>query len=172
MALQISAEIGDSVQAAEANGFIGITYLNLNEYRTALYYLFHAYAKKELLDVPMIGFILANTGIAYQEMNMLDSALIYQKMSWSLARNSQMSAGKAFVLRAIGNVYNQMNFSDSAFYYYRNSLTITPDALNIGRTYSRMAILFYKLKKYDSTLFYANRAIIIWPHDFSKTNDA
>ena len=143
MALQISSEIGDSTQEAEALGFMGITYLNLKEYQTSLNYLFQAYAGKDLLEAPMIGFILANTSIAYREMNKLDSALIYQKMSWSIARNSQMLAGKAFVLREMGNVYSEMNFPDSAFYYYRYALAITPDLLNIGRTYSRMSILFF-----------------------------
>ena len=161
MALQTSSEIGDSALMAEAHGFIGIAYLNLKEYQTALHYLFQAYSQKDRLLVPMIGFILANTGIAYQEMNMLDSALIYQKMSWSLARTTQMAPGKAFVLRETGNVYSLMNLPDSAFYYYRYALAVTPDILNIGRTYSRMAILFYKLGEYDSTLYYANQALLL-----------
>ena len=161
MALQISSEIGDSVQAAEALGFIGITYLNLKEYQTALNYLFQAYAKKNILDIPMTGFILANTSITYREMNKLDSALIYQKMAWALARNTQMLPGKAFVLREMGNVYSQLNFPDSAFYYYRSALAITTDILNSGRTYGRMANLFYSLKEYDSALFYANRALLL-----------
>ncbi len=161
VALQISSEIGDSTQAAEAGAFIGITYLNLKEYQTALDYLFQAYARKDHLPVNMIGFILTNTGIAYQEKDMLDSALIYQKMAWALTRNSRMPAGKAFVLRELGNVYSLMNFPDSAFYYYRSSLAITPDVLNIGRTYSRMAILSYKLKNYDSALSYARRAMLL-----------
>ncbi len=156
---QISLEIGDITSIAETQGFIGITYLNLKEYQTALHYLFQAYAQKDLLDAPMTGFILANTGIAYQEMNMLDSALIYHKMSWSIARNTQMAPGKAFVLRETGNVYSLMNRPDSAFYYYRYSLAVTHDMLNIGRTYSRMAILFYKLGEYDSTFYYANQAL-------------
>ncbi len=159
MALQISSEIGDSSQAAEALGFIGITYINLKEYQTALNYLFQAYAKKNILRIPMVGFILANTSIAYLELNKLDSALLYQKMAWSVSRNSQMLPGKAFVLREMGNIYSKLNFSDSAFYYYRYALAITPDILNIGRTYSRMANLFFKLKKYDSVLFYANQAL-------------
>jgi signal transduction histidine kinase len=158
-ALQISSEIGDTTSIAETQGFIGITYLNLKEYQTALHYLFQAYAKKDRLDGPMTGFILANTGIAYQEMNMLDSGLIYQKMAWSVARNTQMAPGKAFVLRETGNMYSLMNLTDSAFYYYRYSLVVTRDILNSGRTYSRMAMLFYKLREYDSTLYYANQAL-------------
>jgi two-component system NtrC family sensor kinase len=161
VALQISSEIGDSIQATEALGFIGITYLNLKEQRTALNYLFQAYAKKDILDTPMIGFILANTIIAYRELNMLDSALVYQKMAWSIAQNSKMLPGKAFVLREMGNVYSELNLPDSAFYYYRYALGITPDVLNIGRTYGRMANLFYKLEQYDSVLFYANQALFL-----------
>ncbi|HET6766773.1 MAG TPA: tetratricopeptide repeat protein, partial [Chitinophagaceae bacterium] len=159
--LQISSEIGDSTLIAEAHGFIGIAYLNLKEYQTALQYLFQAYAQKDRLAGPMTGFILANTGIAYQEMKMFDSALIYVKMAWSIARNTQMAPGKAFVLRETGNVFSLIGQPDSAFYYYRYSLAVTPDILNIGRTYSRMAILFYNLKQYDSTLFYANQALAL-----------
>jgi len=159
-ALQISTETGDTTGIGESQGFIGITYLNLKEYQTALHYLFQAYIKKAHLPGPMKGFILANTSIAYQEMNMLDSALLYVKMAWSIARNTKMPPGKAFVLRETGNIYSLMNLPDSAFYYYRYALGITPDILNIGRTYSRMAILFYKLGQYDSTLYYANQALL------------
>ena len=160
MSFQISSEIGDSTHMAEAQGFIGMVYLNLKEYQIALHYLFQAYSKKDRLSLPMTGFILTNTGIAYQEMNMLDSALIYQKMAWSVILHTQMLPGKAFVLRETGNVYSLMNLPDSAFYYYRYALVVTTDVLNIGRTYSRMAILFYKLGKYDSTLHYANQALL------------
>jgi len=160
-ALQISLELEDSTSITEIQGFIGITYLNLKEYQTALHYLFLAFSKKERLPVPMAGFVLANTGIAYQEMNMLDSALIFQKMAWSLARTSQMASGKAFVLRETGNVYSLMDQPDSAFYYYRYALEVTSDVLNIARTYSRMAILFYKLGKHDSTLHYAKQALLL-----------
>ena len=166
--LQISSETGDTTGIGEVQGFIGITYLNLKEHQTALHYLFQAYAKKQHLIAPMRGFILANTGIAYQEMNMLDSALIYEKMAWSIAQNTQMAPGKAFVLRETGNIFSLMDQPDSAFYYYRYSLSVTPDILNIGRTYSRMAILFYKLKEYDSALYYANNALILGRRSFQK----
>ena len=166
--LQISSETGDTTGIGEVQGFIGITYLNLKEHQTALHYLFQAYAKKQHLIAPMRGFILANTGIAYQEMNMLDSALIYEKMAWSIAQNTQMAPGKAFVLRETGNIFSLMDQPDSAFYYYRYSLSVTPDILNIGRTYSRMAILFYKLKEYDSGLYYANNALILGRRSFQK----
>ena len=166
--LQISSETGDTTGIGEVQGFIGITYLNLKEHQTALHYLFQAYAKKQHLMGPMRGFILANTGIAYQEMNMLDSALIYEKMAWSIAQNTQMAPGKAFVLRETGNIFSLMDQPDSAFYYYRYSLSVTPDILNIGRTYSRMAILFYKLKEYDSALYYANNALILGRRSFQK----
>jgi two-component system NtrC family sensor kinase len=160
-ALKLSNETGDSLQAAEAQGFIGMTYLNLKEYRTALQYLFQSYAKEKILSTPMTGFLLSNTGIAYQEMNMLDSALLYQKRSWAIAQNSPMAPGRAFVLRAMGNVYNQLEMPDSAFYYYRYALNASQDILNTGRTYSRMAIVYLKLKEYDSTLYYASRALIL-----------
>jgi len=160
-ALQISSEIGDTSGIGATQGFIGITYLNLKEYQTALYYLFQAYAKKERLFDQMTGFILANTSIAYREMNMPDSALIYVKMAWSIAQNTQMTPGKAFVLRETGNIYSLMDRPDSAFYYYRYALAVTTDILNIGRTYSRMAIFFYKLKQFDSTLYYANKALAL-----------
>jgi two-component system NtrC family sensor kinase len=159
-AVQISTEVEDSIQQAAALGFMGMTYLNLREYRTALDYLFRAYAKKHLLETPMVGFVLSNTGIAYQEMDMMDSALVYQEMAWALAKNTPMAPGKAFVLRALGNIYSQLNNTDSAFYYYRYSLGITNDVLNIGRTYGRMALLYFNLKKYDSTLHYASRSLM------------
>ncbi|HET9747451.1 MAG TPA: tetratricopeptide repeat protein, partial [Chitinophagaceae bacterium] len=160
-ALQISLEIGDSARMAEAQGFIGIAYLSLKEYETALRYLFHAYSQKHFLAPQLTGFILTNTGVAYREMNRLDSALIYQKMAWLFARNVQMPALKAFVLRETGNVYILMDRPDSAFYYYRYALSVTPDILNVGRTYSRMAAIFHKLKQYDSILYYANHALAL-----------
>src|SRR5688572_7700751 len=158
-ALRISKEIGDTTSVASTQIFIGIAYLNLKEYQTALQYLFQGYSFKEYLPVPLAGFALANIGIAYQEMNLLDSALIYQKMAWALAQPTTMNAGKAFALRELGNIYDRRSQPDSAFYYYRYSLAVTSDLLNIGRTYSRMAMLFHKLGKDDSVIYYANRAL-------------
>ena len=158
-ALRISNEIHDSARIAGTQVFIGITYLNLKEYQTGLQYLFQAYANKEYLPAPVAGFALANTGMAYREMNMLDSALIYQKMAWSIAQPTTMNAGKSFALRELGNIYDLRNQPDSAFYYYRYSLTVTNDILNIGRTYSRMAMLFQKLGQDDSVVYFANQAL-------------
>ena len=167
-ALSISNEIRDTTYIAGAQVYIGITYLNLKEYPTALQYLFQAYSNKNYLPTPVAGFALANTGIAYREMNMLDSALLYQKMAWSMAQPTTMSAGKGFALRELGNIYDRKNQPDSAFYYYRYSLSVTNDLLNIGRTYSRMAMLFHKLGQDDSVIYFAKQALLLGRRSLQK----
>ncbi len=167
-ALRISNEIQDTSRIGATQVFIGITYLNLKEYRTALQYLFQAYSRKDYLPAPVAGFALANIGIAYQEMNMLDSALIYQKIAWALAQPTTMNAGKAFALRELGNIHDLRSQPDSAFYYYRYSLAVTNDLLNIGRTYSRMAMLFHKLGQDDSVIYFANQALLLGQRSLQK----
>ena len=167
-ALRISNEILDTTYIAGTQVFIGITYLNLKEYATALQYLFQAYSYKNHLPAPVAGFALANTGIAYQEMNMLDSALLYEKMAWSIAQPTTMNAGKSFALRELGNIFERLNQHDSAFYYYRYSLAVTNDLLNIGRTYSRMAMLFHKLGQDDSVIYFAKQALQLGRRSLQK----
>ncbi len=168
-ALRISREIKDKAMEGSSLTFIGIAYIGLEEFRTALDYLFQGYEiNKDRPDVNVTAFGLTNTGVAYQQLGMLDSALFYQNKAWQVGKNMSMKPGIAFMLRETGIIYALQHKYDSAFYYYRHALTISKDVLNVGRIYSRMAMLYDQMNKPDSVLHYARLALSLGQHSLQK----
>ncbi len=159
-ALRISREINDDAIEGKSLTYIGIAYIGLKEFRTALNYLFQANEiNKNRREINITAFGLTNIGVAYQQLGIFDSALIYQKMAWQVGKSMPIKAGIAFMLRETGITHELQHNYDSAFYYYRYALTISNDVLNVGRIYSRMAMLNEQLHKPDSTLHYARLAL-------------
>jgi signal transduction histidine kinase len=159
-ALRVGREIRDPSIEGGSLTFIGIAYIGLEEFRTALGYLFQAYEiNKNRSEVNILAFGLINIGAAYQQLNMLDSALIYQNMAWEVGKNMPMRAGIAFMLREKGIIYALQHKYDSALYYYRYALTVSNDILNVGRIYSRMAMLYEQADQPDSVYHYARLAL-------------
>ena len=81
-ALEISRELKNEEVESNSLGFIGVIYMELNEYRQAVQYFLPAISIKNRLPAsPPAVFILANTGISYHFLGMLDSALHYLRLA-------------------------------------------------------------------------------------------
>ena len=88
-ALEINLNNKDKMGEAITRGYIGFSYVDLNEYRQALPYLNEARIIFEKFGEPIHSTLnLANIGGAYEGMNMLDSALFFHKQA--LARSEQI----------------------------------------------------------------------------------
>ena len=105
-ALEISRELKNEEIESNSLGFIGVIYMELNEYRQALQYFLTAINIKNRLPAsPPSVFILANTGISYDLLDMPDSALHYLR----LAARQNIKVGhpqlNSLIPRSVGNVY-------------------------------------------------------------------
>src|SRR6187399_1677545 len=122
-ALEISRELKDEQIESNSLGFIGVIYMELNEYRQALQYFLPAINIKGRLPVsPPIVFVLAQTGISYNFLNMADSALYYLRLAEEQNRNVRHPQLGSLIPRSIGNVYMNKGKLDSALIFYFASL--------------------------------------------------
>src|SRR6266498_870667 len=169
-ALQLSRKNNDLVTEAECLIFIGIVYLELGEYRQSLRYLFQSKKIYENISnqLPTFGvspqfppFGLSNIGEAYEKMNMLDSALYFQKQALSYPIKLGYSL-RALILIRLGIIQRQLKNYKDALHYYQDALRtsyLSQDLLNRSRSQYQIAEI-YSLQNIDSSLYYAQKAFI------------
>jgi len=163
----------------ESSTFIAIIYLDLGEYRKALDYLFQA---KKVYDnianqLPIgvarefPAFVLSNIGIAYEKLNMPDSALYFEK----LALNSPIQLSyqlRSDILVRIGIAESRKENYKEASTNFRHVLTITGisnDLLERGEAQYQMAKLFSQQNNTDSAIHYARLAFVTAQQSKEKT---
>ncbi len=155
----------DTVGIASANLHLGFVYRNMDEYRKAISY----FSKYKLLadyyndDLMRIRFFV-EAGKAYEQLNILDTALQYHKQAYALATKIATPIGTAGVLCNLGTIYSKMGNNELALENFRLSI---PQSLKIGdyktlaRCYNEMANHFYRNKEYDSAIYYSKKALLI-----------
>ncbi len=125
-ALRMSENIGDSVGLAYGLTTIGLVYSDLGEYRLAIDYINQVRDKSELFsDNP--GFyspVLSHLGNTYEKLNILDSALLYQRRAYALASKLPLRNVHSLIFGRLGFLQERMNNNDSALYYYRKKVSI------------------------------------------------
>ena len=143
---------------------VGIVYLVGGDARTALGYFLHALKtiQAHTLTYPMsAGIILMNTGLAYENLNELDSATLYLHKALALDSLSHYNYGAP--LRDLGDIYAKRGKAETAMDLYRKSYYaskyLNPILFDVVQSYNSMADLFEKDGQYDSALFYANKSI-------------
>jgi signal transduction histidine kinase len=164
-AYQLSRRTGDLEGQATSLNALGNIRLDLRQYRLALRYYQQAgalYARLHLL--PWLAATLTNQGSCYEQLNLLDSALVLQSRAAALlARNLRPRlASAALALRNMGYLQARLGHYSAAFAYYRQALgetALTNDQRNRAMTQYRLAELFRKLHQPDSSLHYAHLAL-------------
>jgi two-component system, NtrC family, sensor kinase len=155
----------DTAGIAEANLHIGFVYRNMDEYRKAIDY----FSKYKLIadyynDDLMRGTFFIEAGKAYEQLNFLDTALLYHKQGYALALNIFAPFGLGGILCNLGTIYSKMGSNDSALGNFRLSLSQSlqrNDFKTLARCYNEMAKHFYKNKQSDSAIFYSKKAMLI-----------
>jgi len=166
-ALQMSRDIHDTVSEANSLVFIGPVYVELNEYRQGINYFRKALQSGDVFSgyYPFrnqFAFVLASTGNAYEQLNLLDSALYFQRQALRLA-NTKLRSLVSLTTYYMGILQERLNNTDSALYYYRASLqnsAVMGELLGQGRTQLRLAALYHRLNQPDSSLYYAQQAFL------------
>jgi two-component system NtrC family sensor kinase len=103
-----------------------------------------------------------NIGNIYQEMDKLDSAMVYSTRGLANANLTGRSAYTGFMLCNIGTVYFKKGQIDSAKHYYQQSLNINKEQNNLSGEIEAnisFAKLYQKLFHADSMKYYANAAL-------------
>ncbi len=161
-ALEISRVLKNEQVESNTLGFIWVIYMELNEYRQALQYFLPAINIKDHLPASPPGvFILANTGISYDFLNMPDSALHYLRLAEkqnTTVRHPQLAS---LIPRSVGNVYMHKGKSDSALLFYFTALEksrSSNESINLGAIQQKIAEVYEKLALDDSSLYYALNA--------------
>jgi tetratricopeptide (TPR) repeat protein len=123
-ALQIYDERRDSEGAAVAKGFIGFTYLEMEEYRHALQYLLPA---KPVLakanNTVSCSFVSSHIGSCYTMLAIPDSAQYYNQEALRLMEFKAYPPLRTLVYSRLGDMYEKSGLFSEALNWYHKSLT-------------------------------------------------
>jgi signal transduction histidine kinase len=162
-ALRIYRQNKNKWGEARTLSFIGFVYVEFEQYKTALPYLFDSYKLAEEMSDKMMGtFILTNIGYAYDMLKKSDSALYYQLRAFNNLNTIRFVPPlKSLILTRLGNAYANLKMTDSALTYYHLALSNeyrTNDRVNTSKTQKKIAELYTALRMYDSSLYYIRLA--------------
>ena len=164
-ALELSQKAGNRYMEMESYGFMGLTYLVMQSYDDALYYLKKAIAGHESLghdeDARLFMIYIAR---AYNEKHKLDSSFYFlAKAKEKIPRRSQASQLPMNLTNTLGDAFLFVKKLDSATFYYRLGLQATRKEQNFRPNYVSeasvgLATVFMKKNLVDSALFFARHA--------------
>jgi signal transduction histidine kinase len=174
-ALRAAESVNDLVEASAINNNIGSTYIQNQDYKKALPYL---YTSKQQLSTAssfqkatprvyrMYCFLSLNLGENYLFLKQIDSAAHYLNQAYErveaaghkeladeLMGNIQLDLGKVAALRGIKN---------EALGHFREAVTYctaSGDVTNLSEAYLSTARLYHQYKKQDSAEYFARKAI-------------
>src|SRR6266542_3138869 len=169
--LQLSRKNHDLEGEAQCLSFMGAIYIELGEYRQGLNYLFQA---KEIFDhislqslpyglqrqLPAFG--LSYIGNAYEKMNMLDSALYFQKQALVSPLKVSLLL-RTLILIRLGVIQSRLKNYSEALRYYHEALQTTylfGNLLNRSRAQYQIAEIYSLQDNTDSGLYYARLAFV------------
>src|SRR5882724_10155332 len=161
-ALQISRSAHDEEEEIRSLVHIGNVYAQLSEYRQSLFYLQQARKINEHFQHVNV-LLLSSFGDAYEHLNLLDSALLFQQQAHTMLKDLPRGTLGSLVLTRLGYIQFRLQNNSGALRYYQDALenaSIIGDLLNRGRIQYRIAEVYHKLRQPDSSLHYAHLAFI------------
>ncbi|MBV8388873.1 MAG: tetratricopeptide repeat protein [Mucilaginibacter sp.] len=174
-ALRASESINDVIEEASINNNIGSTYIQNQDYKKALPYLYTS--KRQLFNyssshrsapraLRLECFVYLNLGENYLSLKQIDSAAHYLDLAYEhveapghkelideLMGNIQLDQGKVAALR--GNKNEALGHFREAVIY----CTASGDVTNLSEAYLSTAQLYHQYKKQDSAEYFARKAI-------------
>ena len=164
-AIQLSQKYNFPDVEAESLTYLATIYLDLAEYRLALNYLFKAKKIYDNINIQLLSeeakqivpYSVANIGLAYEKLNLLDSAMYFYKLTFSYPVNFE-DQQNADILAKIGIVELRKHNYTEALSYFRKSIKYTEnsdDFLNRSLAYQQIALLFKEQNQIDSAVYYA-----------------
>jgi len=164
-ALHLSEKFSDPVVRGFTLNRIGNVYVEIGDYKKSIDYY------RQAIDLFTIahqqGFVyneLSNIGNAYEMMDELDSAKIYQQRVYEFGRTNTDRYAITYgeVERRFGKVETRLGNYDAALSHFRSGLVEAEkdvDLNNLALNYLEIAKLFKQLNANDSVFLYARKAL-------------
>jgi len=155
--LGIAEELKDSFLLFSLNSSIMTCYDFQGDYRQALVYGLQAKQIAVKMPSKTQGVLLGVIGSIYEKLNQTDSSLAFAFRSFDLIKTWSGN------YLHIGDTYAKKGFNDSALYYYRSGIPIAirnSVSIDIVDIYNGMSKVFEAMGEKDSSLYYANKAIM------------
>ena len=164
-ALQLANQIGYNQGIAQAKVKIGIYYIIISDYDTALIQLFEALKLfQDLEDLPGHAVVYNALGRLYHNLGSFQKAEDYLVASLEIKRQVKDSLQLGIAYMNLANLKLDREEYDLALKYHYNSLNIFKninDSLNISKEYNNLANVFYETGDMEQALKYHNYSIDI-----------
>jgi two-component system NtrC family sensor kinase len=164
-ALNLSRKVENRRREGISLGFIGITYLELKEYNSALGFLLQAKTIYENLVAPpraYEAFNLSNISECYLGLGNLDSAFYYANKALENSNNIEHPFLRNICTRRLGAVQFELNLISKAketFLLSFKMMAQADDRLNYSAAKNQLAEIYKKEGNIDSCIFYAKEAL-------------
>jgi signal transduction histidine kinase len=161
-ALQISRTIGDQEGESRSLDYIGVIYHQVSEYRQALRYYQQALKISKRFKGRDI-LTLSSIGDAYENMDQLDSALLFHRQAYALLKGLPRGTLHSLISTRFGMLQVRLGNNSGALRLYQNAIrkaVLIGDMLNQGRAQFQIAELYYQLHQPDSSSRYAHLAFV------------
>ena len=168
-ALQIGEEIIDTAEITSSNQYLGFVYRNSDEYRKAIEYFnkFKVAAEYYNDDYMRLNFY-TDAGRSYEQLNVLDTALLYYQQAYKLAislqAKSKIPQGIQGVVGGFATVQSKLGNNAIAIELFRKSIDQSmqyEDYRTLARCYNELGKHFYRNNQFDSAIYYSKQALNI-----------
>jgi len=152
--LKLAEEQHDSSSINSKNFNIGTTFIEAgNQYRGIEFIKksINFYKQDNNYNVKFLVAGYVNLGVAYNDMNVLDSAMFYYQLAVNIARQGNYTEQIGASLFNIGEIYLKKNETDKAFEQYSSALDAfksTNDLRGIWHTKSGIASVYAKQRRF------------------------
>ena len=161
--LELSRELKDENYVSRFLNNIAIGYSYGNEVRKAISYgLTGLHIAKGGKNGQRVAQLCNNISDLYIELNRLDSALYYMKMSYATEAEIH-DAYIGFPINGLGDIENKLNHTDKALFYYHQAIAATSKGASFYneiciRAYVSIAGIYKRTAQTDSAFYYAGIA--------------
>ncbi|HSN59787.1 MAG TPA: tetratricopeptide repeat protein [Ferruginibacter sp.] len=164
-ATALAQETGNEKLIGNTKFFLACNYKDQADYSKAKkLYLSSEESASKVKDYKLQTWALQSLGQVYNEMNKLDSALMYAQRDYELCMRIHYYNNLSYTLRNLGSIQGKMGNSSLAISYFNLALQEgfkIKSAKALNWTYTAEAQYFHDINQNDSSAFYAKKAIAV-----------
>ncbi len=157
-AMEMSEKLDDDLLKLQALWYLASVYYYSNDFNKALPYVKKARIISEKIN-EWEDYVLGFMGEVYFNMGSIDSALFYMQKSYDLTIKN--NTGWCIPYFFMGAIKLKKGDFTNAIEYYRAGLRLDIPALDSIKGIIGLANVFKEIKITDSTIFYAQKALIL-----------